>query len=158
MFETLQPAPADKILALMALFREDPRQDKIDLGVGIYKDADGKTPVLRAIRKAEQRLYDSQTTKTYVGLQGDKEFCAAMGEIVVADAVPLSRLRVCQAPGGSGALSILAMMINRARPGANVWISDPSWPNHIPLLSGAGLTTQSYPYYDAESGQIRFEA
>ncbi|WP_136661195.1 amino acid aminotransferase [Nitratireductor sp. XY-223] len=157
MFEKLQPAPPDKILALMAQYREDSRTDKVDLGVGVYKDADGNTAIMRAIRAAAKRLHDEQTTKTYVGLQGDKDFCAAMGEIVLGDAVSADRLRVCQAPGGSGALSIIAMMLNRARPGATVWISDPSWPNHIPLLSGAGLTPQSYPYYDAATGSVRFD-
>ena len=157
MFESMQSAPPDKILALLAKYREDDRPNKVDLGVGVYKDENGNTPVMRAIRAAEQRLYDEQTTKSYVGLQGDKEFCALMGDIVMGDAVPAERLRVCQAPGGSGALSILAVMINRARPGATVWLSDPSWPNHIPLLGGAGLKPQSYPYYDAATGSVLFD-
>ncbi|MEM9106749.1 MAG: amino acid aminotransferase [Pseudomonadota bacterium] len=158
MFETMQAAPGDKILALMAKYREDDRPGKMDLGVGIYKDENGETTVMRAIRAAEQRLYDTQTTKSYVGLQGDKEFCALMGDLVMGDAVSADRLRVCQAPGGSGALSILSFMINRARPGATVWLSDPSWPNHVPLLSGAGLKPQSYPYYDSTSGTVLFDA
>ncbi|MCP4318126.1 MAG: aspartate/tyrosine/aromatic aminotransferase [Hyphomicrobiales bacterium] len=158
MFETMKPAPADKILALMAQFREDSRTNKVDLGVGVYKDKNGDTTVMRSIRAAEQRLFNDQTTKSYVGLQGDKEFCALMGDIVMGDAVPAGRLRVCQAPGGSGALSILAVMVNRARPGATIWLSDPSWPNHIPLLGGAGLNPQSYPYYDSATGLVLFDA
>ena len=157
MFETLQPAPPDKILALMAQFREDERDNKTDLGVGVYKDEHGDTVVMRSIRAAEKRLYDQQTTKTYVGLQGDKEFCAHMGELILGDAVSPDRYRVCQAPGGSGALSIIAMMLNRARPGTTLWLSDPSWPNHMPLLTNAGLQPKSYPYYDAETGSIRFD-
>ncbi|MCY6379156.1 aromatic amino acid transaminase [Hoeflea prorocentri] len=157
MFEALQPAPPDKILALMAQFREDERENKTDLGVGVYKDQYGETVIMRSIRAAEKRLYDEQKTKTYVGLQGDKSFCAAMGELVLGNTVSPDNYRVCQAPGGSGALSIVAMMLNRARPGATVWISDPSWPNHIPLLAGAGLKPKSYPYYDPETGKIRFD-
>ncbi|MEX3010223.1 aromatic amino acid transaminase [Hoeflea sp. TYP-13] len=157
MFETMKPAPADKILALMAQFREDSRTDKVDLGVGVYKDENGDTTVMRAIRAAEARLHDKQTTKTYVGPQGDKEFCAAMGDLVFGNTVPKDRLRVCQAPGGSGALSILGMLINRARPGATVWLSDPTWPNHTPLLTGAGLKTKSHPYYDAATGEVLFD-
>ena len=157
MFETMQAAPKDKILALMAQFREDPRSEKVDLGVGVYKDEDGNTSVMRAIRAAEKRLYEAQDTKSYVGLQGDKEFCAQMGRLVLGDAVPAERLRVCQAPGGSGALSILAMMLHRAHPETTLWLSDPSWPNHIPLLTTAGLEAAIHPYYDAASGRILFE-
>ncbi len=157
MFESMEAAPKDKILALMAQYREDPRTDKIDLGVGVYKDEEGNTAVMRAIRAAEKRLHDEQETKTYVGLQGDKVFCEEMGQLVLGDAVPADRFRVCQAPGGSGALSILAMMLHRAHPHATLWLSDPSWPNHIPLLTTAGLKTQSYPYYDAATGSLLFE-
>ncbi|MCR9136648.1 MAG: aspartate/tyrosine/aromatic aminotransferase [Alphaproteobacteria bacterium] len=156
MFETMQAAPKDKILALMAQYREDPRPHKIDLGVGVYKDEAGDTTVMRAIRAAEKRLHEAQDTKTYVGPQGDKAFCDEMGRLVLGDAVPSERLRICQAPGGSGALSILAMMLHRAHPNATLWLSDPSWPNHIPLLTTAGLKTQSYPYYDATTGSILF--
>ena len=127
MFESMQAAPKDKILALMAQYREDPRTEKVDLGVGVYKDENGNTTVMRAIRAAEKKLHEIQDTKTYVGLQGDKEFCEEMGRLVLGDAVPADRLRVCQAPGGSGALSILAMMLHRAHPDATLWLSDPSW-------------------------------
>lgn len=156
MFESMQAAPKDKILALMAQYREDPRPHKIDLGVGVYKDEEGNTNVMRAIRAAEKRLHEDQDTKSYVGLQGDKAFCDEMGSLVLGNAVPADRLRVCQAPGGSGALSILAMMLHRAHPDATLWLSDPSWPNHIPLLTTAGLKTKSYPYYDAATGSILF--
>ena len=157
MFEALQPAPKDSILALMAQFREDPRPNKVDLGVGVYKDEDGNTTVMRAIRAAERRLHDEQDTKSYVGLQGDKQFCELMGKLVLGNSVPEDRLRICQAPGGSGALSILAMMLHRAHPRATIWLSDPSWPNHIPLLTSAGMETRSYPYYDPVSGKVLFD-
>ncbi|MEM6463741.1 MAG: amino acid aminotransferase [Pseudomonadota bacterium] len=158
MFDAMKPAPADKILALMAQYREDSRPDKVDLGIGVYKDEHGNTSVMRAVREAEKRLHNEQTTKSYVGLQGDKAFCDLMAEMVVADAVPAQRLRVCQAPGGSGALSILSVMLNRANPGATVMLSDPSWPNHIPLLNVAGLTPRFYPYYDPQTGTVTFDA
>lgn len=157
MFESLQPAPPDKILALLAQYREDPRPEKIDLGIGVYKDEHGKTVVMRAIRAAEQRLYDDQDTKAYVGVQGDKVFCQAMADLTLGDAVPAERLRVCQAPGGSGALSVLAMMLHRADPTAVMWLSDPTWPNHVPLLTTAGLETRSYPYYDSVSSRVLFD-
>ncbi|TIT09356.1 MAG: aminotransferase class I/II-fold pyridoxal phosphate-dependent enzyme, partial [Mesorhizobium sp.] len=103
MFETLQPAPADKILALIGLYRADPRPGKVDLGVGVYKDRDGKTPVMRALREAEKRLLQSQDTKTYLGLAGDTGFNAAMAKLTFGDKADLSRVRTAQAPGGSGA-------------------------------------------------------
>ncbi|MBN9073580.1 MAG: aspartate/tyrosine/aromatic aminotransferase [Rhizobiales bacterium] len=157
MFETLQPAAPDKILALIGLFRDDPRPGKIDLGVGVYKDPEGRTPIMRAVRAAEQRLYDEQTTKTYVGPAGDAAFNAAMIRLAFGDDADLSRLRAVQTPGGSGALRALAELLKRARPDATVWVSDPTWPNHVPILAAAGLKTATYPYFDARSGSVRFE-
>ena len=156
MFENVQAAPADKILGLMMQFREDPRENKLDLGVGVYKDSHGDTPVLSAIKSAELRLFDSQKTKAYVGVQGDKEFCEEMGSQVLGGSVYMDRTRICQAPGGTGALSILSMLIGRTTPGATVWVSDPTWPNHMPLLHNAHLKTQQYPYYDTKNGKLLF--
>ncbi len=157
MFEVLQPSPPDKILALMAAFREDERAGKIDLGVGVYKDAQGVTPIMGAVKAAEARLHQAQTTKTYVGPAGDKDFAAAMGDLVLAGAVPSERLRGCQAPGGSGALRVLAELIARAKPGAKVWVSDPTWPNHGPILAACRLEVEVYPYFDPASGGLRFD-
>lgn len=157
MFEKLQPAPADKILALIGLFRADPRKDKVDLGVGVYKDGNGGTPVMRAVREAEQRLYKEQTTKTYLGLAGDTGFNAAMAKLVFGDAADASRIRAAQAPGGSGALRLVAELLKRSRPDATVWVSDPTWPNHIPMMRGAGLKVEQYPYFDAATGGVRFD-
>ncbi|MEO4044188.1 amino acid aminotransferase [Hoeflea sp. CAU 1731] len=156
MFENVQAAPADKILGLMMQFREDPRDNKLDLGVGVYKDSHGDTPVLSAIKSAELRLFDSQKTKAYVGVQGDREFCVEMGSLVLGDSVSMDRARICQAPGGTGALSILSMLIGRTAPDATVWVSDPTWPNHMPLLKNAHLKTQQYPYYDTKNGKLLF--
>ncbi|MDX8512813.1 amino acid aminotransferase [Mesorhizobium captivum] len=156
MFETLQPAPADKILALIGLYRADTRPGKVDLGVGVYKDRDGKTPVMRAVREAEKRLLAGQDTKTYLGLAGDTGFNAAMIKLAFGDTADLSRIRAAQAPGGSGALRLVAELLQRSRPGATVWLSDPTWPNHLPVMRAAGLQVREYPYFDAASGAVRF--
>ncbi|PBB21775.1 amino acid aminotransferase [Mesorhizobium sp. WSM4313] len=157
MFETLQPAPADKILALIGLYRNDPRPGKVDLGVGVYKDIDGKTPVMRAVREAEKRLLASQDTKTYLGLAGDTGFNAAMIKLAFGEKADHSRIRAAQAPGGSGALRLVAELVQRTRPGATVWLSDPTWPNHLPVMRAAGLQVRDYPYFDARSGAVRFD-
>ncbi|MER8825602.1 aspartate/tyrosine/aromatic aminotransferase [Mesorhizobium sp. M0938] len=156
MFEDLQPAPADKILALIGLYRADPRPDKVDLGVGVYKDRDGKTPVMRAVREAEKRLLQSQDTKTYLGLAGDTGFNTAMARLVFGPAAELTRIRAAQAPGGSGALRLVAELLKRTRSDATIWLSDPTWPNHVPVMRAAGLQIREYPYFDAASGSVRF--
>ena len=157
MFEALQPAPADKILALIGLYRNDPRSGKVDLGVGVYKDIDGRTPVMRAVREAEKRLLASQDTKTYLGLAGDTAFNAAMIKLAFGENADLSRIRAAQAPGGSGALRLVAELLQRSRSGATVWLSDPTWPNHPPVMRAAGLQVRDYPYFDAASGSVRFD-
>ena len=157
MFETLTAAPPDKIIALMGQFREDPRAGKIDLGVGVYKDAKGNTPIMAAVREAEKLLYERQSTKTYVGMAGDPLFNAAMIGLVFGDGADRARIRAAQAPGGSGALRILAELIARSK-GTTVWLSDPTWPNHVPLIRAAGVTTRDYPYFDAATGTVRFDA
>ncbi|RAZ88677.1 aromatic amino acid aminotransferase [Mesorhizobium hawassense] len=157
MFETLQPAPADKILALIGLYRNDPRPGKVDLGVGVYKDIDGRTPVMRAVREAEKRLLASQDTKTYLGLAGDTGFNAAMIKLAFGGKADHSRIRAAQAPGGSGALRLVAELLQRTRAGATVWLSDPTWPNHLPVMRAAGLQVRDYPYFDAASGAVRFD-
>lgn len=158
MFDTLKPAAPDGILALMALYRDDPRAGKLDLGVGVYKNETGQTPIMRAIRKAETRLHETQGTKTYLGLAGDVAFNEAMIGLVFGDAADRSRLRAAQTPGGTGALRLLADLIKLARPDATVWVPDPTWPNHMPILRAAGLKTQVYPYFDAATAGIRFDA
>jgi aromatic-amino-acid transaminase len=157
MFENLQPAPADKILALIGLYRADPRTDKVDLGVGVYKDRDGRTPVMRAVREAETRLFAGQDTKTYLGLAGDTAFNTAMIKLAFGDKADLSCIRAAQAPGGSGALRLVAELLQRTRAGATVWLSNPTWPNHMPVMRAAGLQVREYPYFDAASGTVRFD-
>jgi len=157
MFENLQPAPADKILALIGLYRADPRTDKVDLGVGVYKDRDGRTPVMRAVREAETRLFAGQDTKTYLGLAGDTAFNTAMIKLAFGGKADLSRIRAAQAPGGSGALRLVAELLQRTRAGATIWLSNPTWPNHMPVMRAAGLQVREYPYFDATSGTVRFD-
>ena len=159
MFETLEPKPADAILKLIAEHRDDPRDEKVDLGVGVYRDAEGNTPVLRTVKKAEHWLVGSQDSKAYLGSRGDVAFCDAIEKLMFGDdAVNDERLSTVQSPGGSGALRVAAELILRATPGATIWVSDPTWNNHVPLLGEAGMNLRPYPYYDSEANVIRFDA
>jgi aspartate aminotransferase len=161
MFENLEPVVADAILGLMAAFRADADARKVDLGVGVYRDDRGETPVLDAVRRAEELLLRSQTTKAYVGPAGSPGFNQAMEQLVFGASHPAlaaKRVRSMQAPGGCGALRLGAELIRLAAPGAVVHVSNPTWVNHVPLLSGAGLKIQPYPYLDVASGAVQFEA
>ncbi|MGR9242293.1 amino acid aminotransferase (plasmid) [Rhizobium leguminosarum] len=158
MFETLTAAPPDKILSLSALYRNDARPTKMDLGVGVYKDSQGATVIMRAVRDAEKRLYESQTSKTYVGMAGDEGFNKAMLKLVFGEKADLSRMFACQTAGGSGALRTIADLLVKARPDATVWLSDPTWVNHVPILKAAGLNIATYPYFDPASGTVKAEA
>jgi aspartate aminotransferase len=156
MFETLKPTPPDKIIELMDLFKSDPRTDKLDLGVGVYKDASGRTPVMRAVKAAEARLLAEQDTKAYVGLLGDLSFVKAMGDLALGNAAPSERLAGAQTPGGTGAIRQLFELIRRANPGATVWHSDPTWPNHPAILAYLGMPARTYRYFDAETRGVDF--
>ncbi|MGR9348163.1 amino acid aminotransferase (plasmid) [Rhizobium leguminosarum] len=158
MFETLTAAPPDKILSLSVLYRNDARPTKMDLGVGVYKDSQGATVIMRAVRDAEKRLYESQTSKTYVGMAGDEGFNKAMLKLVFGEKADLSRMFACQTAGGSGALRTIADLLVKARPDATVWLSDPTWVNHVPILKAAGLNIAIYPYFDPASGTVKAEA
>ena len=152
------PAPkADAILALMGKFRADERPEKIDLGVGVYRDAEGATPVMRSVKAAQEKLVEEETSKTYVGPTGDSEFNALLADLALGDSVTKERVASMQTPGGSGALRVLFELVNEARPDATVWVSDPTWANHIPMLQAAGLTSKAYPYFDSASGSVRFD-
>lgn len=158
MFETLDALPADAILKLIAEHASDERPEKVDLGVGVYRDESGGTPIPAAVKQAEQALVESQTTKAYLGSAGDLSFNAAMQRLTLGSRWDGSdRVTTVQAPGGSGALRIAASLLLRARPNATVWVSDPTWNNHVPLLGGAGLDLKAYPYYDAATNRLRFD-
>lgn len=155
MFESLQPASADPILGLIAEYRNDLRMEKIDLGVGVYRTTEGNTPVLQVVKRAEQTLIDEQDSKAYIGTAGAADFNAVMQELIFGESSPADRLVTIQAPGGSGSLRVAAGMILRASPAASVWVSEPTWANHAPLLAGAGLSLKPYPYYDALNHVIK---
>ncbi len=157
MFETLKPTPPDKIIELMGLFKADPRSDKIDLGVGVYKDASGRTPVMRAVKAAEHRLVNEQDTKAYVGMLGDLGFVDAMADLALGNAAPADRLAGAQTPGGTGAIHQLFELVRRANPGATVWYSDPTWPNHPAILAHLGMPARTYRYFDAATGSVSFD-
>jgi aspartate/tyrosine/aromatic aminotransferase len=150
--------PADAILGLIAEHRDDPRPNKIDLGVGVYRNAAGDTPVLGTVKKAEHRLVGTQTSKAYIGTAGDPAFNSAMQVMTFADSVSSDRLVTIQTPGGSGSLRVAAGLLIRAREGATVWASEPTWANHVPLLGGAGLQLKPYPYYDTQNHVIHVDA
>ena len=157
MFETLHAQPADKILALMAQYREDPRETKIDLGVGVYKDATGLTPVMRAVKAAEHKLWEEQDSKAYVGLAGDPAFGDAMIRLVLGDAVPRDTVAAAAQPGGTGAIRQAFELIQMARPDARVFLSNPTWPNHPSILKYLGMEMVDYRYFDDETRGVDFD-
>lgn len=158
MFETLKKATLDKIFVLMAEYAADPRAGKIDLGVGVYKDPGNNTPIMSAVKKAEQRILDGAKTKTYKGVVGNKEFSSAIVDLALGGVVDKSRIRTVNGAGGTGALMILMHVLGRARPGGRIFISEPTWPNHIPLAENAGLEVHYYPYFDTKTRGVDFDA
>ena len=161
MFETLKALQPDPILGVIAAFRQDTSPRKVDLGVGVYKDEAGHTPIMSAVQKADALHRAEETSKTYVGPVGDVVFNAEIQRLILGDdCVPArdNRVRTVQTPGGCGALRVAAELINRAKPAAAIWVSDPTWANHVPLLGNAGLEIKTYPYYDPASQGLRFDA
>jgi len=157
MFENLKPQPADKILALMQMYREDPRDQKVDLGVGVYKNAEGVTPVMRAVKAAEQRIIDEQTTKAYTGLAGDPAYADAMIDLILGTSVERSKIAAVATPGGTGAVRQAFELIKMANPEARVFVSDPTWPNHVSILKYVGIETVVYRYFDTETRAVNFD-
>ena len=151
MLSTLKPQPQDKILQLIALFQGDPRPTKIDLGVGVYKDATGRTPVMAAVKAAEKLLWDREMTKTYTGLAGEPDFHAAMAAMILGPGFAMERVAAAATPGGTGALRQAMELIRLACPGTRVWLSDPTWPNHPAILRYLGMPTADYRYFDPDS-------
>jgi aspartate aminotransferase len=161
LFQELKQLSPDSILGLMAKFRADRSPIKVDLGVGVYRDLSGNTPVLACVRQAEQAVLAPQTTKSYVAAAGREEFNAAVEEMVLGKDHAVRkerRARTVQTPGGCGALRVGAELIRAAAPAVAVHVSDPTWGNHTPLLGSSGLRLERYPYYDSTAHQLRFEA
>jgi len=159
--EHLDRLPPDPILGVMTAFRADTDPRKVDLGVGVFRDDAGETPIMRAVREAEQELIARQKTKTYVAAVGNAGFNEAMAQLVLGQghaALASGRLRTIQAPGGCGALRLGAELIRAAAPDAVVHVSTPTWANHVPLLSNCGLKLERYPYFNSATGGVAFDA
>ncbi len=156
MLENLKQQAPDKIIEMIGLFAADTRANKLDLGVGVYKDASGKTPVMRAVKAAEARLLAEQESKSYVGLLGDLSFVDVIRALVLGDAVAPERICGAQEPGGTGAIRQLFELIKAANAGATVWISNPSWPNHEAILKYLGINVGKYRYFDETTCGVDF--
>ncbi len=161
MFEQFTPAPPDSILGLTEAFKKDSNPRKINLGVGVYKDETGNTPVLASVKEAETRMLKSEKSKTYLPIDGSPALNRATQELIFGadhEIVATGRAATAQAPGGTGALRVAADTIAQLMPSATVWISDPTWPNHPSIFKAAGLAVKSYPYFDAKSNGVAFDA
>ncbi|MEG3176676.1 amino acid aminotransferase [Sphingomonas sp. RB3P16] len=159
MFSSLERQPPDALLAVIGLHRADPRPDKIDLGVGVYRDATGATPVMRAVKAAEARLLAEQPSKSYLGAEGDQRFTDLLAPIALGTARARDqRITGIQTPGGTGALRLAAELIARTRRAPTIWIGTPTWPNHAPIFHAAGLAVRAHRYYDADRSDIDFDA
>lgn len=159
MFSALPVQPADSLLAVMAAFAADTNQDKVDLGVGVYRNSAGITPVMQAVKTAEAQMLALQKTKTYVGQAGNRPFADFIEALTLGEGHVCrlaKRVVTLQAPGGSGALRLAAELLLKVNPKAKLVASDPTWANHIPLLGSAGITIERYPYYDVPSGKLKF--
>ena len=154
MFEPIERVPGDAILGLIQQFKDDPNPQKVDLGVGVYRDEDGVTPIMGAVKAAEKQLIDDEATKAYIGSHGDPQYGEHVLKMVFgAESAVLAdkRASATQAPGGTGALRLAADFIASQLPGKSIWLSDPTWPNHLGVFSAAGLEIQRYPYVDAQN-------
>ncbi|WP_270732411.1 amino acid aminotransferase [Shimia sp. Alg240-R146] len=157
MLTNLKEQPKDKILGLMAQYREDPRATKVDLGVGVYKNAQGVTPVMRAVKAAERKLVAEQETKAYTGLAGDPAYSAAMCDLLLADSVDRARIAAAATPGGTGAVRQAFELTKQMSPNARVFVSDPTWPNHVSILGYLGIEVVKYRYFDGETRAVNFD-
>ncbi|MDR5866994.1 amino acid aminotransferase [Halomonas koreensis] len=159
MFEQIERVPGDAILGLIEAFKKDTNPQKVDLGVGVYRDAQGNTPVMRAVKEAEALLLKNETTKTYIGSHGDPAYGEAILPLVLGEGSPVleaGRASATQSPGGTGALRLAADFIASQLPGKAIWVSDPTWPNHLGIFPAAGITLKKYPYVDADN-RLDFE-
>ncbi len=156
MFDKLTSQPADKIIQLMHMYKADERANKVDLGVGVYKNAEGVTPVMRAVKAAEKQLWETQETKSYVSLVGDAAYHDAMIDLVLDGAVARDHVAAAATPGGTGACRQAFELIKMANPAARVFVSDPTWPNHLSILKYLGIETVPYRYFDSETRAVNY--
>ncbi len=158
LFDRLEDQPTDSLLQLISLCNADPRAEKIDVGVGVYRDASGGTPILRSVKAAERHLLETQQTKSYLGSAGDIRFVELIKPIVFGEAGARDeRIVGVQTPGGCGALRLGADLIHKANPDARIFVGQPTWPNHGPLIECAGVKMVKTPYYDRDSRRILFD-
>jgi aspartate/tyrosine/aromatic aminotransferase len=161
MFEKLEMAPPDAILGLTDAFRKDSNPKKINLGVGVYKDEKNTTPILSAVKRAEERLLQDETTKSYLGIPGSPAYGACVQQLLFGadhEIVSTGRAQTAQTPGGTGALRVAADFVHTKFPTASIWLSDPTWANHNAIFSDAGMAVKKYPYYDAANKCLDFDA
>src|SRR5690606_20644397 len=157
MFGNLKPQAPDKILARMGEFRADPRQGKIDLGVGVYKDPTGLTPVMRAVKEAERRIWEAETTKSYTALTGEPAYLDALSAMVLGKTRDSDRTAMLSTVGGTGAIRQAFEMARMGNPDLTVHVSDPTWPNHVSMLKFMGLPFVEYRYFDSDTRGVDFE-
>lgn len=160
MFANLKAHPIDPILGLMAAYRNDTNHQKIDLGVGVYKDEQGNTPVLDCVKKAEQFRLVNETSKSYVGLAGDSGYNNKIREMIFGSehsVIDADRARTVQTPGGTGALRVAAEFLATCRSDATIWVSSPTWANHMALFAAANLRVKEYPYYNYQDKDLLFD-
>ncbi|WEM45606.1 aspartate/tyrosine/aromatic aminotransferase (plasmid) [Photobacterium sp. DA100] len=158
MFKQLAEAQLDPILSLSIAYRDDPREEKVDLGIGVYRNSQGETPIMQAVQLAQQQVQASQKTKAYVGLAGNEQFNQSMMDLLLTGTSAKPRAAAVQTPGASGALRMLGDLIHLAEPDTTVWISNPSYVNHKPVMEAAGLKVRYYPYFDTATKQVNSEA
>lgn len=161
MFEHIQAAPADPILGLNDAYKKDPNPNKINLGVGVYKDEQGHTPILKAVKQAEERLLFQETSKTYLSIEGRPNYRSAVQTLLFGEGHPIISKQLAQTahtPGGTGALRVAAEFIKKHLPEATIWVSNPTWANHQSVFQSVGLEVGSYSYYNADSKTLDFEA
>jgi len=160
MFKHLKAVPGDPLLALIIAHRNDPNPKKVDLGVGVYKDNSGHTPILNSVKKAEAILLEQEDSKSYIGINGAPEFAPLIQELLLGKSskvVADNRIFSAQTPGGTGALKVAADFIGANLANPKIWVSDPTWGNHLPIFRSAGIEIAEYPYYDASTNGLRFD-
>lgn len=158
MFDSIEKLPDDPILNLSVLYKQDTREEKIDVGVGVFQTPEGYTPIMRAVKAAEKQIWEEERTKTYCGVKGNDEFNQLITQLVLGNSYDNARTRTIQSVAGTGALRLLAEMLASLLPDATVWLPDPTWGNHHPIFKQAGHRIQTYPYYDLERAEFRREA
>ena len=157
MLEQLPQQPPDKILDLMQTFKEDTRANKLDLGIGVYKNENGQTPIINAVKKAEKILWEQETTKSYTKLTGDSDFQTVMKELIFSDCVSEDIISTAHTPGGTGAIRQAFELIRLASPNSKIWISNPTWPNHISILKFLNIPYSEYVYFDKKTCELNFD-